>query len=200
MIKLKLEVRRFSPGDDLPDDGILLIRHGPRTSPDIPPLSAMLTQSGIEACQSLGALLHSTPPIRLFSSPVKRCLDTGTYIVEGANWSLPVLPSEMLGDPGPFVIGKTNEAVNKLVAYAQEQNDWSFLHEHISGGTVPGMRHRDVGAANLVEELYPSSPGYVLCISHDSIIAAIIAAFGMNPDPWPDPLQGLIIQRSESIE
>ena len=137
MIKLKLEVRRFSPGDDVPDDGILLIRHGPRTSPDIPPLSAMLTQSGIEACQSLGALLHSTPPIRLFSSPVKRCLDTGTYIVEGANWSLPVLPSEMLGDPGPFVIGKTNEAVNKLVAYAQEQNDWSFLHEHIAGGTVP---------------------------------------------------------------
>ena len=74
------------------------------------------------------------------------------------------------------------------------------VYAQSAGGTVPGMRHRDVGAANLVEELYPSSPGYVLCISHDSIIAAIIAAFGMNPDPWPDPLQGLIIQRSESIE
>ena len=109
MIELKPKVRRFSPGDDVPDDGILLIRHGPRTSPDIPPLSAMLTESGIEACQSLGALLQSSPPIRLFSSPVKRCLDTGTYIVKGANWSLPVLPSEILGDPGPFVIGKTNE-------------------------------------------------------------------------------------------
>lgn len=198
MIELKPQVRRFSPGDDVPENGILLIRHGPRTSPDIPPLSAMLTESGIEACQSLGTLLQSTPPIRLFSSPVKRCLDTGTYIVQGANWSLPVLPSEMLGDPGPFVIGKTNEKINRLVAHAQEQNDWSFLHEHIAGRTIPGMRHRDVGAANLVEEFYPSSSGYVLCISHDSIIAAITAAFGLTPDPWPDPLHGLIIQRSES--
>lgn len=182
----------------MPANGILLIRHGPRSSPDIPPLSAMLTKEGVEACLSFGRQAREHPPIALFSSPVQRCLDTGSRILEGAEWLLKVLPSEMLGDPGPFVIGKTNHEVNKLVAHAQEHNDWSFLDRHIAGEQIPGMRHRDAGAADFVKELYPASSGYVICISHDSIIAAIAASFGLNPNPWPEPLEGLRIERLPS--
>ena len=182
----------------MPANGILLIRHGPRSSPDIPPLSAMLTKQGIEACVSFGRQTKENPPVALFSSPVQRCLDTGSRIVEGAEWPLNVAPSEMLGDPGPFVIGKTNHEVNKLVAHAQEHNDWPFLDRHIAGEQIPGMRNRDVGAADFVKELYPASPGYVLCISHDSIIAAIAASFGLDPKPWPEPLEGLRIEHQPS--
>ena len=103
--------------------------------------------------------------------------------------------SEMLGHPGPFVIGKINEEVNKLVAFAQENDDWSFLHRHVAGEEVPGMRNRMVGTNNLLNELYPSVDGYVLCISHDSIIAAVTAALGLDPKPWPEPLEGLIIEK-----
>lgn len=63
---MKLNVRRFVPGDETPIHGILLIRHGPRTSPDIPPLSAMLTKEGIAQCISLGSLIEKSPPT-LFS-------------------------------------------------------------------------------------------------------------------------------------
>ena len=192
---MKLNVRRFVPGDAPPHKGILLIRHGPRTSPDIPPLSAMLTKEGIAKCISLGSIIEESPPNIILSSPVQRCVDTGVRIIEGANWTLEVKHSEMLGHPGPFVIGKTNQEVNKLVAFAQENDDWSFLHRHVAGEEVPGMRNRIEGTNNLLNELYPSVDGYVMCISHDSIIAAITAALGLDPKPWPEPLEGLIIEK-----
>ena len=191
---MNVKVKRWSPGQQPPSRGILLIRHGPRTSPDFPPLSAMLTPEGIEDCILCGRGMTSSPPLAIYSSPVKRCIDTGKRINEGANWRFEVIESEMLGHPGPFVIGKTNEEVNKLVAHAQQNDDWSFLHRHVAGADIPGMRHRSVGAKNLVKELHPSENGYALCISHDSIIAAIIAAFGLDPDPWPDPLEGVHIR------
>lgn len=192
---MNLEVRRFTPGDEPPKFGILLIRHGPRTSPDIPPLSAMLTDKGIEDCISLGSIIGNSQPISIYSSPVQRCLDTGSLIRTSGNWPLEVLSSEMLGHPGPFVIGKTNNEVNALVRYAQENDDWSFLHAHVAGGEVSGMRNRIIGTKNLIEELYPNTEGYVLCVSHDSIIAAVTAALGLDPNPWPEPLEGLIIQK-----
>jgi broad specificity phosphatase PhoE len=177
-----------------PTSGILLIRHGPRSSPDIPSLSAMLTDGGIIECQKLGRFLSKNPPLALLSSPVKRCIETGKNIVLGAGWNLTTKPAKMLGDPGPFVIGKRDkEKVDTLVRYAQEHSDWSFLHRHIAGEEIPGMQNRDVGTSRLVDALYPTVAGYNLCISHDSIIAAIIAAFGLNPDPWPDPLEGVHI-------
>ena len=191
---MNVKVKRWSPGQQPPSRGILLIRHGPRTSPDFPPLSAMLTPEGIEDCILCGRGMTSSPPLAIYSSPVKRCIDTGERINEGANWRFEVIESEMLGHPGPFVIGKINEEVNKLVAYAQENNDWSFLHRHVGGEDIPGMKNRSVGAQNLVKELHPEQDGYVLCISHDSIIAAIIAAFGLDPEPWPLPLEGCALQ------
>ena len=192
---MKLNVRRFVPGDAPPQKGILLIRHGPRTSPDIPPLSAMLTKKGILECISLGVKIKELPPNVIFSSPVQRCVDTGLRIIEGADWNLEVKHSEMLGHPGPFVIGKTNHEVNKLVSFAQENDDWSFLHRHVAGEEVPGMRNRIEGTNNFLNELYPSFDGYILCISHDSIIAAITAALGLDGEPWPEPLEGLIIEK-----
>ncbi len=187
---MKVSLKRWSPGDKPPSNGILLIRHGPRIDPDIPPLSAMLTPEGIEECLSCGRGLQTHPPLTIYASPVQRCVDTGERISEGANWNFKAIKSEMLGVPGPFVLSKINEEVNKLVAYAQENNDWTFLHRHVAGEDIPGMRHRSIGASNLVKELHPSTDGYVLCISHDSIIAATMAAFGLNPDPWPKPLEG----------
>ena len=193
-IIVNVNISRWSLGSPPPSSGILLIRHGPRTSPDIPPLSAMLTPEGVEECISCGNGLSATPPIRIISSPVQRCVDTGNRINEGADWKINVTESETLGHPGPFVIGKINEEVNKLVSHAQENDDWSFLHRHVRGEDIPGMRNRTVGATNLVKELYPRDAGYILCISHDSIIAAIIAAFGLDPEPWPEPLEGCIIE------
>ena len=191
---MKVKVTRWSPGEKNPSRGILLIRHGPRTSPDIPPLTAMLTPEGITDCISCGIEMNANSPLEIYSSPVQRCLDTGEKINEGAGWGFEIIESEMLGHPGPFVIGKINEEVNKLVAFAQDNDDWSFLHDHVAGKEIPGMRNRLVGVQNLIQELYPDKEGYVLCISHDSIIAAIIAALGLHPSPWPEPLQGCTIE------
>lgn len=192
---MNIKVTNWFPGDPPPENGILLIRHGPREDPDVPPLSAMLTPIGEKESIACGSVLSQFPPIEIRSSPVQRCLDTGEKITEGAGWDIEVIESEMLGHPGPFVIGKNNEEINHMVAYAQEHDDWSFLRDHVNGKDTPGMRHRDVGTRNLVEELYPKTKGFVLCVSHDSIIAAVKGALGLNEENWPSPLCGCIIER-----
>lgn len=195
---MTMKITQWKPGQQVPTRGILLIRHGRREDPDIPPLTAMLTPEGKKASLNCGILMRNNPPRKVYSSPVQRCMDTGRNIIQGAGWDLAVQGSEMLGDPGPFVIGKTNVLINEMVAYAQKNDDWSFLQNHIDGMEIPGMRHRKVGSDALVEALYPTGDGFVLCVSHDSIIAAVQAAFGLESASWPDPLNGCIIERKNN--
>jgi broad specificity phosphatase PhoE len=45
--------------------------------------------------------------IRLFASPVQRCVDTASLIAEGAGSDAEVTVSTMLGRPGTFVVDET---------------------------------------------------------------------------------------------
>ena len=192
------KIKQWQRGQQVPTRGILLVLHGPRRDTVVPPMTGMLTTEGKKASLKCCRLMRNKPPRRVYSSPVQRCMDTGQNIIQGAGWDLAVQGSEMLGDPGPFVIGKTNVLINEMVAYAQKNDDWSFLQNHIDGMEIPGMRHRKVGSDALVEALYPTGDGFVLCVSHDSIIAAVQAAFGLESASWPDPLNGCIIERKNN--
>ena len=195
---MSAEVRatRWSPGLSLPDSGVLLIRHGPRPDDENPPLSAGLTDEGRRACVRLGTDIKSYRPSSILSSPFARCVDSGTCIVNGAGWELAVHPSCLLGDPGPFVMPEQIAlADDPRVAHARDNNDWKpLLQRHARGENVPGMRHRDQATRGLCEQLFERREnGYILCISHHSIIAAIMASLGLPADPWPDFLEGVAI-------
>jgi hypothetical protein len=72
---------------DMPTGFALLLRHSARVpilngeNPDI----AMLTQAGIQQAVDFGReISQKFSIVRIFSSPVQRCVDTGTNILEGA--------------------------------------------------------------------------------------------------------------------
>ena len=109
---------------------------------------------------SLGVKIKELPPNVIFSSP-QRCVDTGLRIIEGADWNSRGETFRNARTSGPFVIGKTNQEVNKLASFAQENDDWSFLHRHVAGEEASGMRNRIEGTNNFLNELYPSFDGYI---------------------------------------
>jgi broad specificity phosphatase PhoE len=182
---------RWNLNDPMPDTGVLFIRHGPRHGGSFPSHDVQLTDEGRQKCCEFGKNWDSVSPSRIFSSQVRRCINTGELIARGAGWNIQVEPLSLLGNPGPFVTDQ--KKVGELVS---TEKNWGFLKRHISGYDIPGMRHRDDGCklifTTLAERMNESD--LILAISHDSIIAAILAYGGLNPDPWPQPLCGTHIK------
>jgi broad specificity phosphatase PhoE len=160
---------------------------------------------GIEECELLGGNISNTPPARIFSSPVGRCLNTGTAICRGANWDIEVEGSTLLGNPGPFIEDDPNlKIVEDYAKKALLTGDWSIWDNHVNGHKILGFNHRSIGAKKIAEAFMPTKSEYVICISHDSIIAAIMASYNLKPldgsnqwmtSNWPDPLQGVVLEK-----
>lgn len=183
-------ISRWSYGDSIPSSGILLIRHGPREGGNNPLHDAELTQEGRGKCLEFGNNWTGPPPSILLVSTVPRCVETGTLIRMGACWEIELDGRTILGNPGPFV--KDEKAFQNFVNL---EKDLGFLLRHIDGQEIPGMRNRDMGCELLVKELKGKvmDNDLLLAISHDSIIAALLAYGGQNPNPWPEPLCGAMV-------
>ena len=178
-----------------PARGVLLIRHAHRHG-DSP--SVGLTTHGKRACITLGDALKSYRPTAILASPLKRCADTATGIIGGAKWQLAARPSTLLGDPGPFIIpAEIARTDDPCVAYARDHNDWHpLLERYARGENIPAMMPRDDGTQRLCARLFAAAGnGYLLAISHDSIIAAVMASLGLPAEPWPGYLEGVVIRR-----
>lgn len=94
-------------GLDGSSHGALMIRHGARHGSDVALHSDGLTPEGREQARRLGTRIGERKRIRLFASPVQRCVDTASLIAEGAGSDAEVTVSTMLGRPGTFVIDET---------------------------------------------------------------------------------------------
>lgn len=101
-------------GLDGSSHGALMIRHGARHGTDVALHTDGLTPEGREQARKLGRRIGERKRIRLFASPVQRCVDTASLIAEGANSDPEVTISTMLGRPGTFVIDET--AVDERLA------------------------------------------------------------------------------------
>ena len=203
-------VTRWSPSDPIPAAGILLIRHGPREPGPFPRHDVPLTDEGMEQTRRLGlswkgSVTGSEPdsepapsPACVLTSPVLRNRQTAALLVESAGWEVPVYDSNMLGNNGPFVVDPA--AVKGLVKAAREEGEHDFLHRHIAGVKILGMLHRDVGVQRLLSDLrfFGGVEDLVVAISHDYIISSVLAHFGQDPDPWPEPLCGVVICQEPS--
>lgn len=210
-------IGRWEKGDSLPRSGILVIRHGPREGGSFPSSDVRLTNRGRVECIDFGERWDSTPPLKILTSGIPRCIETATLIRQGAGWDVDVEVFPLLGSPGPFVTDmetvhllmemekerdgekvkemlkeKEKDMVKDMVKEKEKKMDLGFLRRHIAGEAIPGMRSRDEGIRLLVSACsgHVSHSGVLLAISHDSIIAALLAHGGSDPDPWPEPLCG----------
>jgi len=189
-----LNAHHWNFGDPAPERGILLIRHAHRTGGLLPPLDAPLTEEGVRAAKRLGLEWSAAKPVRILTSPVERCRRTAEYCKDAANWDVEIKTNPMLGDPGPFVTDM--QQIKQRVEREGQRSIIKMLRALAGGEPVPGMRHRDEGVDALMTELRRSNEptGLLLAITHDYIIACVLAAAGQTTDLWAAPLCGAWIE------
>mgnify|MGYP001204219113 FL=1 len=178
----------WRPEDGLPTEGILMLRHGPRGGGELPSMDEPLTDDGIEATKCVGRRWVNRMEPVVVSSPVDRCLHTSQLLVEAAGWDIEILETKILGDPGPFV-------VDSALLSSYDEDVLFSLKAHINGNQIPGMLDRDIGVDKMISELLHlkgSSEVLVAC-THDSILAAVAASYGIQGDHWPPYLEGYLL-------
>ena len=187
-------INRWSPVDTVPENGILLIRHGPRVPGPFPHKDVPLTEEGVELTKKMGHGWDGPEPCCILTSTVPRNRQTAEVLAMAADWDIPVYDNTMLGNHGPFVVKP--KVVGELVKTADEAGNHDFLDNHIAGQKIPGMLHRDLGVQRLLSDLsfFGGADDLVVAISHDYIIASVLAYFRQDPNPWPEPSCGVIIE------
>lgn len=137
-----------------------------------------LTEEGVRMAEAYGALLaQSFKPGRLLSSPIGRCVDTANALARGAGWPLQA------------------SAEDKL-AYPFIASSWEKLKKGELNGHVPA----DVRALLELMLGEPGEPCLDVLVTHDNVLATVIAYFMgaqvTGPD-LPRYLEGLLIWRAD---
>ncbi len=155
-----------------------------------------LTDNGIKASKLLGKHLFYQNIGHIYSSPIKRCLDTGRNILIGAEQkTLPIIEDVILGNPGCFV------ADSKICGeYFATHGTKETVLEYIRKQNLPGFRNLEEGAnimkLFLIKNISLNKNKINLAISHDAIIMAFIAHFlhwEFSEDNWHNYCEGIIL-------
>jgi hypothetical protein len=188
--------------DELPKDRpvAVLLRHSVRDElpPDGVGYSQPLTAAGTRLAQELGRLI-GTRLRSLHTSPLTRCVQTAEALNSGSGANLDIVPDQLLGDPGAFVIdGK-----------AAKPNWDEFGHEGViqllvgSEVVLRGMARPLPAARFLVHHMLTvavKDPGLHLFITHDLLVtttAARLLEEQISPDDWPWYLEGAFFWREQ---
>ena len=196
---MEFSFKRFSPSCQLPDVGLLILRHGPRSGGKFPRESEPLSTEGAESVTQLALKWkNSSRPNRLLSSPLERCLETAEILNTVCDWNQRIVESRLLGGHGAFVVD--SRALGSQLSRLSDGEGRNLFISHMRGEDVAGMRDLAEGSKLILDELYPASKAeLVIAISHETIIAALGAYLGDDPTKWPEPMSGVhVVRKDES--
>ncbi|MCG5340257.1 histidine phosphatase family protein [Acinetobacter baumannii] len=202
----------FEAIDLLPDASTpvtLFTRHSLRELVDGQGLAGydlQLTPQGRELAQEWGSyLIKNTDRViqHCISSPIQRCVDTAALMIEGADGVSPepnthtieIVEQGLLVEPGSFVLD-----IQQAAPYFRKQGALGFINSFVNNA-LPGMKHPITGVLDVLELIYQTHPktksGLSLAVSHDTIIAAILAVISGNNQiqkaDWPAMMEGLFV-------
>ena len=164
-----------------------------------------LTGAGRELAQVWGEYLIANSQRQIqhcISSPIQRCVDTAALMIEGADsvdigntHQIEIIEQGLLVEPGSFVLD-----IQKAGPYFKRQGALGFINSFVNNA-LPGMKHPISGVVDVLELIYNTHPrhsyGLSLAVSHDTIIAAILAVMtGRNEvtsEDWPQMMEGLFV-------
>jgi len=155
----------------------LLVRHAARHGRDVALHSDGLTPEGREMARKLGERICEHGRIRLFSSPIQRCVDTASLIAEGAGCDARITITTMLGMPGTYVIDE--EAVDKHLAVMGLHR---FAVEWVSG-RIPAKAMAPVpqGTRTLMDwvlkNMQESEDGLDIYVGHDLFLTPVLVNY-----------------------
>ncbi|WOE31904.1 MULTISPECIES: phosphoglycerate mutase family protein [unclassified Acinetobacter] len=166
-----------------------------------------LTNQGRDLAQEWGAyLIQNTGRVIEYciSSPIQRCVDTAALMIQGADdiitnqnntHHIRIIEQGLLVEPGSFVLD-----IKQAGPYFRQQGALGFINSFVNRA-LPGMKHPICGVVDVLELIYNSHPqqshGLSLAVSHDTILAAILAVISgknsINKDEWPKMMEGLFV-------
>ena len=165
-----------------------------------------LTEQGRDLAEAWGDyLVGNTDRViqHCISSPIQRCVDTAALMIRGADaitiepntHHIEIIEEGLLVEPGSFVLD-----IKQAGPYFQKQGALGFINSFVNNA-LPGMKHPIHGVVDVLELIYNTHPtnqyGLSLAVSHDTILAAIIAVISgrneVTQADWPDMMEGLFV-------
>lgn len=165
-----------------------------------------LTKQGRDLAQAWGSYLIDNTDRSIqhcISSPIQRCVDTAALMIQGADTStlaqnthhIEIVQQGLLVEPGSFVLD-----IKQAGPYFRKQGALGFINSFVNNA-LPGMKHPITGVVDVLELIYNTHPqdhfGLSLAVSHDTILAAIIAVISgrntVSREDWPKMMEGLFV-------
>lgn len=165
-----------------------------------------LTPQGRELAQAWGSYLIENTDRSIqhcISSPIQRCVDTAALMIQGADSNtlaqnthhIEIVEQGLLVEPGSFVLD-----IKQAGPYFRQQGALGFINSFVNNA-LPGMKHPISGVVDVLELIYNAHPqdhfGLTLAVSHDTILAAIIAVISghkrISQEDWPKMMEGVFV-------
>lgn len=149
---------------------ILLIRHAEKSLTG----NQDLTMTGLTDAYLYGQKLKNQGVHfdEIISSPIKRCLQTAEEIIKGLDVNLSIEQSQLLGDPGIFVIDD-----KKAITVFNELTVQEVINHQLQKKSLSGFLPIDKACQPLIKEIKKkiNTNKSILYISHDAIIDPFVA-------------------------
>jgi hypothetical protein len=181
----------------------ILIRHSERNHiPDgVHDIVTPINAQGEVIAAELGEKLRVFDAIKIISSPVDRCVQTGNVLMRGFGVQSEISFSNLLGEPGPFVFD-CEVAKEHFIQMTCK----TVVETQISGQPLAGIRPIKEGSELLknwiVSEIQQNTAGrLVVFISHDAILAPFIFQYTgeiFNHEHWIDYIDGVSFIKREN--
>lgn len=167
-----------------------------------------LTHAGRDLAEAWGSyLIENTDRViqHCISSPIQRCVDTAALMIQGADGVsscsvanthlIEIVEQGLLVEPGSFVLD-----IQQAAPYFRQQGALGFINSFVNNA-LPGMKNPITGVVDVLELIYNThsqeSNALSLAVSHDTILAAIIAVISgrtqISQADWPQMMEGLFV-------
>lgn len=180
----------------------LLLRHADRD--DIPQGSfgneILLNEKGKQNAQSFGESLAEKKINRIFTSPVKRCVQTAEFITKGYGCKIEIIETTALGAPGLHITDEKIAGVFFLQHGFDEMYKRFIAGKEIPG--IPNINELNNRITNFINENSTENETTIF-ITHDMLIA--FYHFTINnkvytKDNWINYMSGLIFVNGSLYE
>lgn len=171
----------------------LLTRHSIReqSASGFADYSLPLTPEGVALARHWGGVL-TRPLVSCHSSPVGRCVDTATAMLEGAGRRLTVEQTGLLVEPGCYVTD-----LKRAGRLFMQVGVLDFINRHLRH-EGQGVLTPAEGQHKLLQYFAARQPGpgeLALHVTHDTILAAFVAGLRgvdrISQQDWPEMMEGV---------
>ena len=148
-----------------------------------------ITSQGKKGARQFGKTLAKSQIKEIWTSPIKRCVQTTEAIKKGIGVDVPIYNSSLLGDPGFMILNP------KIAEDAFRKHHLFELIDHLlEGNSVPGFRLVNVGCTLMLRKLFENKQVNRIWISHDinvCILACWIFGCDQSKNMIPKFLEGI---------